>query len=383
MAKRSEFIDDETGEIFGASRQGTAEPNYFTAGREKEGLQFTSMGFAVGDECLGGGPVMGRVINIVGDKSTGKTLQAMEIAAQTLRRYPNAWCRYGESEAAFDREYSEALGIPVDKILLNPDGQRLETVEDWYNDTVTMLDRYPDQPGVYIIDSLDALSDDAEMDGEFNKASYGGGKPKAIGQYFRRLIGRLEKQNVLLVVISQLRDKIGVTFGETKTRSGGKALDYYASQIVWLADLGQVKQTRGGIDRVVGRKIRMNVKKNKIGLAHRTADYEILFGYGIDDLMACAEWLIENKCGEMLHELGMKAGAEAAPRARTKAEAAKPRKVATDDKLTNYKTYIEKARNAGGATARELRDGLAALVRRAWPEIESKFLPASRKYEDV
>lgn len=354
-------------------------PSYFASGNEKEGVEFTSTGCALYDEALGGGPCMGRVLNIVGDKSTGKTLNAMEIAAQTLRIYPDAWVRYGEAEAAWDADYQAELGIPISKMILNEKNERLETVEQWYDDLVACLDKFPDRPGVYILDSLDALSDDAEMEADFNKASFGGMKPKAIGQLFRRLVGRLERQRVLLIIVSQLRDKIGVTFGETKTRSGGKALDFYASQIVWLRETGKLKRTISGEERVYGIEVRAQVKKNKVGIAFREAQYPVLFGYGIDDLMASAEW-IAGVAPKRLVELGMK---KEAGRARTKAEV-KAKASAPPDKhaaLPNYADEISRIRRTGGAEAQAMREKLTKIVREEWARIETEFLPPVRKYE--
>lgn len=364
----------------------TPQTSYFASGADKANIQFTSTGCCVFDEALGGGPALGRVINIVGDRSSGKTLIAMEIMAQTLMRYPGSWARYAESEAAWDASYAEALGMPVDKIILNPDEERIETVEQLYNDMETHLDKFKGAPGgVYIIDSLDAISDSAEMEASFNQASYGGAKPKAIGQLFRRLVGRFEEQNVLLVVISQLRDKLNVTFGETKTRSGGRALDFYSTHIVWLAELGKIKRTIAGIERVVGIEVEAYVKKNKVGLAFRKARYPVLFGYGIDDMMASAAWIIDINRERLLHPLGMKRGEAAAKVAKARvARKADVGKVQPEEaepiNLRPYKEVVAEARNAGGEVAAHLRAELTKLVRQEWARIETTFLPTAKKY---
>lgn len=364
----------------GRQRAKLAHPpgSYFASGSDKENIEFTSTGCALLDEALGGGPALGRCINIVGDKSSGKTLLAMEIMAQTLMRFKNAWCRYGESEGAWDKEYAQALGMPVDQIILNPKGTRIETVEQWFEDLEGLLDKYPDRPGVYVIDSLDALSDASEMDSEFDEASFKGAKPKKIGELFRRLIGRLEAQGVLLVVISQLRDKIGVTYGETKTRSGGKALDFYATHILWLRECGKLKKTVSGVERVTGLDVEGYVKKNKVGLAFRKARYPLLFGYGIDDITASAEWLIEIGRERLLHDLGMRKKKEA--RARTRAAAATEQEDPALAQLRPYADVIEEARNEGGERPRELRRRLAELVRVEWQRVEQDTLPKAPKY---
>ena len=357
--------------------------SYFASGNDKENIWFTSTGCAVLDEALGGGPALGRVINVVGDKSSGKTLLAMEIMAQTLLRYPGAMARYAESESAWDEEYAAALGIPVHLIELNAHGRRVETVEDWADDAERFLAKVEAAKapgGVYVIDSLDAISDDDEMTADFGEASFGGKKPKLVGQFFRRYVDRFAELNVLLVVISQLRDKIGVTYGETKTRSGGKALDFYATHILWLRECGKLKRTVSGVERVTGLDVEGYVKKNKIGLAFRKARYPLLFGYGIDDITASVEWLCEIGRERLIYELGMRK--KAAPtRAKTRAEAkeAKPDDPALAA-LRPYADVIEEARDEGGAKPAALRKRLVELVRQEWQRVESDTLPKAPKY---
>jgi recombination protein RecA len=251
----------------------------------------------------------------------------MEAVANFFMQYPEGKAWYNEAEAAFDVQYARALGIPIDKVGIKND---CATVEDLFNHLDTVLkEAKKNVPGLYILDSLDALSDSAELDRGINEGSYGAAKAKQLSQLFRRLIRRLEQSNVCLLIVSQVRDSIGVAFGDKHSRSGGKALDFYASQVIWLAHLKLLKRTISKVERPYGTRIRAKCKKNKVGLPWRECEFEIHFGYGIRDMEASAEWL--TSVGE---------------------------------------------RWSGAKTANELR----VMVQRKWSEIETSFLPKERKY---
>lgn len=263
---------------------------YFSSA--KDNLQFIRSGCTMLDMVLGGGWALGRMANIVGDKSTGKTLLAMEAIANCFHQYPDARVRYNEAESAFDSDYARALGIPIDRVEMKED---CKTVEELYDDVDFWIkeELKKKQPALYILDSIDALSDAAEMERGFGESSYGGAKAKKFSEFFRRKRQELKETNVCLLMISQTRDNIGAMFGEKHTRSGGKALDFYASQILWLAHMGMLKRTVSKVERPVGVKIRAKCKKNKVGLPFRECDFEITFGYGIEDAKASHAWLKE------------------------------------------------------------------------------------------
>lgn len=328
----------------------TPVANYFASGTDKD-LEFISTGCSILDSVLGGGYVLGRITNLVGDKSSGKTLLAIEACANFALQYPDGFIRYAEAEAAFDERYAEALGMPIARVEF---ASNILTIEDFFEDLEKVMDKLADRPCVYVIDSLDALSDRAEQARKIDDGSYGMTKQKKLGELFRRLVQRIEKSRIFLLVISQIRDKIGVSFGETKTRSGGKSLDFYASQVIWLSEIEKMKRTIDKVDRVTGVRVRARCKKNKIGLPFRECEFPILFGYGVDDLTAAAEWLIDVNREERLAEIGLsKAG---------------------------YKVRIGNIRGKGGEEAQQLRQQLKAAVIQEWCAIETKFLPASRKY---
>lgn len=330
---------------------------YFTS--DKEDLEFISTGCHLLNCVISGtgkgGWVLGRIANLVGDKSTGKTLLAIEACANFIRDYPEGKIYYREAEAAFDQAYAAALGMPVEDIDFGDED--FFTVEDMYEDMVRVLEELEKKgnpPALYIVDSLDALSDRAEQARALDEGTYGANKPKQLSQMFRRLVQKIEKSRMCVIIISQVRDAIGVSFGDKHTRSGGRALDFYCSQIVWLNHMGMMKKTSGGVERVIGVSIRARCKKNKISLPQRECEFDIRFGYGVDDLAASLDWLVTVK---KLDALGLEAAdKKAAGKFLNQVE-----KLPDDD-------YFAKL------------DEVGAAVTDVWQEIERRFLPERRKY---
>ncbi len=259
--------------------------SYFAA--PARNVKFTHSGCTLLDCALGGGWAEQRIINIVGDKSSGKTLLCIEASANFAMKYPKGKIYYREAEAAFDEDYAEALGMPIDRIDF---GEPFDTVEQFFND-LSDICKKARQPVLYILDSLDALSDEAEMDRAIDKGSFGAGKAKKMSELFRRLTRTLKGSQVTLIIVSQIRDKIGVMFGDKTSRTGGRALDFYSSQVVYLSQIKTIVKTVGKIKRVTGIRVRAKLKKCKVGLPFREAEFPIKFGYGVDDEIASEDWL--------------------------------------------------------------------------------------------
>jgi recombination protein RecA len=317
--------------------------SYF--GAPKTDVKCIPSGSKLLDLALGGGWARNRIANIIGDRSSGKTLLAIEACTNFARILPKANIRYRESERAFDPPYAKALGCPIDRIDF---GDSLETVEDLFEDLQRII-KGAKHEELVIVDSLDALSDRAEMARDMDAGSYGAQKAKNLSQLFRRLIGGLEKSRVTLIIISQIRDAIGVVYGKKTKRSGGHALDFYASQVIYLNYLGKLVRTVRGIKRPIGVKIRAIVDKNKIGNPFREAEFRLMFGYGIDDLHACLSWL---ELAKSLKDLGIK-------------DINTHMDVMTDMNDIDYHAEVER---------------IHSMLEKRWWEVESSFMPTRKKY---
>lgn len=319
--------------------------NYFAA--PKDDIEFIPSGSKMLDLALGGGWAEGRIANIVGDKASGKTLLCIEAAANFIAKYEHGEIKYRECEAAFDPQYAAALGMPLDRVDF---GEPFETVEDFFEDLVAVMKKAK-QPTLYILDSLDSLSDREEMERDMNEGTYGTGKAKKMSQLFRRVVRKLRESRVTLIVVSQVRSNIGVTFGKATTRSGGRALDFYSSQTLFLAQLKKLQRTIKGVERTVGTALRARLEKNKVSLPFREAEFNISFGYGIDDVSSCLEWLKKIKA---LNELPF--------------ESDDIKKITKELDGLSDKLYFKRVRK------------IHKLATTKWYEIETSFMPTRKKY---
>lgn len=234
------------------------------------------------DLALGiGGLPRGRVLEIYGPESSGKTTLALHAIAEAQRR--GGTCAFIDAEHALDPIYARKLGVDVDNLLLSqPDGgeQALEICDTLVRSGAV---------DIVVIDSVAALVPRAELEGEMGD-THVGLHARLMSQALRKLTGSVSKSHTMLIFLNQIRLKIGVMFGNPETTTGGNALKFYASIRMEIRRIGQIKDR----DEVVGNQTRVKVVKNKLAPPFRQVEFDIMYGEGI------------SKVGELI-DLGVKA----------------------------------------------------------------------------
>ena len=235
------------------------------------------------DIALGiGGLPKGRIVEIYGPESSGKTTLALSVIAQAQKK--GGTCAFIDAEHALDPSYAKKIGVDINNLLISqPDAgeQALEIA-----DTLVRSGAID----VMVVDSVAALVPKAELEGEMGD-SHMGLQARLMSQALRKLTATVSRSNTLIIFINQIRMKIGVMFGNPETTTGGNALKFYASIRMDIRRVGAIKDK----DDVIGSQTRVKIVKNKVAPPFKTVDFDIMYGEGI------------SKVGELI-DLGVKAG---------------------------------------------------------------------------
>jgi len=247
---------------------------------------------AISNKPHGGIPV-GRITEITGLEQTGKSLLGAHILAETQRK--GGLAVLIDTETSVSREFFEAIGIDMKKMVY----ASVDTIEDIFESITKIIEvvRKSDKDRLVtiVVDSVSGASTKAEMETDFDKDGYATGKAIIISKALRKITNMVGREKVTLVFTNQLRQKLGVMFGDPWTTSGGKALQFHSSVRIRLKRLGGIKKTEQKVERIIGIHVRASMVKNRIGPPMRSADFDVFYESGVDDFGGWVKIMKEEK----------------------------------------------------------------------------------------
>lgn len=247
----------------------------------------TTLDLALSNRPYGGYPV-GRLIEIVGWEASGKSLLASHALAETQKL--GGLATYIDTENALNVEFLQAIGVDVSKEKFVY--VQLETVEEIFQaieEIITKIRTSNKKRLVTIVvDSVAGASTKAEIEGDYDKDGWSTGKAIIISKAMRKITNLIGKERILVIFTNQLRQKLGVTFGDASTTSGGKALAFHCSGRLQASQVGKIKGKIHDVEQVIGIRTKVKVIKSRMGPPHRSAEFDIFFDRGIDNE---TEWL--------------------------------------------------------------------------------------------
>ena len=266
----------------------------------------TLLDLACSDSAFGGFAA-GRMVNLIGDSSSGKTFIAMTMLAEAARcsQFKDYDLIFDDAESAMSFDQTKLFGAKAAKRIKEPPRGSSHTIEDFKHNMLDLIDE--EKPFVYILDSFDSLTSEAELarakktqkGGE--AGSYGMEKAKGASEMLRIITNGLKDTKSFLLIISQTRENISAMSFATKTRAGGKALKFYATHEIWTAVIRRLKKR----ERTIGVQVRAKVSKNKITGKERTVDFPLYYDYGVDDIGSCIDFLVEEKVWKKTSKTGL------------------------------------------------------------------------------
>ena len=283
------------------------------------------------DLALGiGGLPKGRIIEIYGPESSGKTTLALQVVAEAQKA--GGICAFVDAEHAMDPVYAKKLGVKTEELLIS----QPDTGEQALEITDTLIKS--GSVSVLVVDSVAALTPKAELEGEMGD-HHVGLQSRLMSQALRKITGSVSKSNTMVIFINQIRMKIGVMFGNPETTSGGNALKFYSSVRMDIRRIGAIKEK----DQIIGNSTRVKVIKNKVAPPFKVVEFDLMYGKGI------------SKLGELI-DLGTKAGVVEKSGAWY---AYKGEKIGQGRE--NAKTYLQKNPNVAAEIEKIIRDEASAI----------------------